>query len=53
MIISGNISNEPIRKPSAPTSVNKRETVTNAELVNWGRTTLNRAEIMNPTQPRR
>ena len=51
--ISGNISNEPIKKPSAPTSVNRRETVTNAEPVNWGRTTLNRAEIMNPTQPRR
>src|SRR5208337_1228065 len=53
MTISGNISNEPIRNPSAPTSVNRRETVPNAELANWGRTTLNRAEIMNPTQPRR
>jgi hypothetical protein len=49
--VSGNISSEPIRKPTAPMSVKVTETVTSSKLDDGGRTKANAAEIMKPAQP--
>ena len=53
MAVSGNSSNDPIRKPMAPMSVNATETVVASKFVAHGATKANKADIINPIQPRR